>query len=130
MQTSASPDPQTSPSSLASSSPERESILKKPKSDATTPPRSSSKRDAKSASLPPKQILYVTAKQKLEAFCREKGKPPPKYKYIKQEQARRYEASVYVAQTCGWTNGGVKSTKAEAEEDAAANLLQKLHIYY
>ena len=68
------------------------------------------------------------SKLRLDQFCKQQGKPSPSYSYEKLSNGC-FEATIYVAQTCGRTKGDVQYTKGEAEEDAAAKLLQKLGIY-
>lgn len=68
-------------------------------------------------------------KERLEKFCEKSGKARPVFKSEKVSAgSRKFIGKVYIQQTCGWTSGEPKNTKAEAEEDAAAKLVSKLGL--
>lgn len=93
-------------------------------SEAATPSLKVTKRKSPSAKTLP-LLSGVTAKERLESYCKQAGKPLPKYSYTRLA-TRNFEATVYVAQTFGRVAGDKRSTKTEAEEDAAAKLLERL----
>ncbi len=86
---------------------------------------SGSKRSKSSASKVVPHLSGDTPKEKLESYCEQVGKPPPTYSYSRLS-AKSFEGTVYVAQTCGRVTGEKRTTKANAEEEAAAVLLEKL----
>ncbi len=91
--------------------------------EVTSSPKPTKKRASTAKFLP--HLSGDTPKEKLESYCDQVGKPSPKYSYSRMS-ARSFEGTAYVAQTCGWVAGEKRSTKAEAEEEAAAKLLEKL----
>lgn len=76
----------------------------------------------------PFQSYCMTAKQKVAIFCEENDKPEAKYRCNRPPGTKQFVADVYVAKTCGWVSGDPKPLRRQAEEDAAAKLLQRLNI--
>lgn len=66
------------------------------------------------------------SREKLAVYCKRERKPPPTYEHKKEDAS--HTVRVYVAKTCGWVCSDLKPTKAEAEESAAAKLVEKLHL--
>ena len=75
----------------------------------------------------PHYALCKNAKEILSFYCKREEKPPPTYEHRKANGS--HIARVYVAKTFGWICSDSKLTKAEAEEDAAAKLIKKLHLH-
>lgn len=95
---------------------------KEGKSPMSSPSTSPQKQHSTKMSSSP-----FSAKEKIACYCRENDKPEAKYQ-CNPEGAKQYVGKVYLARTCGWVSGDPQPTKARAEEDAAAKLLQKLNI--
>ena len=76
------------------------------------------------------QSQCMSAKLKLVLFCEENDKPEAKYRcnHLPGLGTKQFVADVYVAKTCGWVTGDPKPMRRQAEEDAAAKLLQRLNI--
>lgn len=71
--------------------------------------------------------MCKTAKQKVALYCQLNGKPEPKYQHCLE--GKQYKAKVYVAKTCGWMIGEMKSSVPDAEESVADLLTRKLKLY-
>ena len=71
--------------------------------------------------------MCKTAKQKVALYCQLNGKPEPKYQHCLE--GKQYKAKVYLAKTCGWMTGEMKSSVPDAEESVADLLTHKLKLY-